>query len=195
MNELINQQREQIAQLMAERDALAAQLVDAFGDGYYDGFLDGAKHHEQTDCNTGPQYLGEDAMRCSEIAEGEKSKRLGIVGRQALAAQVEVLQSEIVGLVSTVFKTSKALIEATETLERELLPALEDSEPLIELIEEFKSVIAATPQHHLAEIRAQAGLDFAKYIDATGELNFGDSNFVLEEAAQYAESILNGELK
>lgn len=82
----------------------------------------------------------------------------------ALAAQVGALRGELDGLVSAVFKTSKALIEATETLETELLPALEDKEPLVELIEEFKAVVASTPQQHLAEIRAQVVIEFASFI-------------------------------
>lgn len=68
----------QVVDLQNERDILAAQVSDSFGDGYYDGFLDGAKHHELTDCNTNPDYLGDDAMRCSEIAESEKASRMGI---------------------------------------------------------------------------------------------------------------------
>jgi len=78
----------EIEALQAERDALAAQLVEAFGDGYYDGFLDGAKHHEKTDCNTDPQYLGDDAMRCSEIAESEKSARIGTPAKHKHLAEI-----------------------------------------------------------------------------------------------------------
>lgn len=76
-------------ELLAERDALAAQLVDAFGDGYYDGFLDGAKHHEKTDCNTESTYLGEDALRCSEIAETEKASQIGISKKQQCLADIK----------------------------------------------------------------------------------------------------------
>jgi hypothetical protein len=79
---------DEVRRVMAERDKALAQVGEAFGDGYYDGFLDGAKHHEDTDCNTKPEYLGDAALHCSEIAEDYKSKRLGIVSRQELAAQV-----------------------------------------------------------------------------------------------------------
>lgn len=84
--------------IIAERDAALAQNAEAFGDGYYDGFLDGAKHHESTDCNTDPTYLGDDAMHCSEIAEGEKSKLLGIVSRQELMTQNADLVAQVAQL-------------------------------------------------------------------------------------------------
>ncbi len=54
------------------------EIADSFGDGYYDGFLDGAKHHQQTDCTTLPNYLGEEALRCSEIAESKKAEKMGV---------------------------------------------------------------------------------------------------------------------
>lgn len=75
--------------LLAERDALVSQLTDAFGDGYYDGFLDGAKHHEKTDCNTEPAYLGDHALMCSEIAESEKASRIGGSKKQHALADIK----------------------------------------------------------------------------------------------------------
>lgn len=119
--------------------------------------------------------------------------------RDALAAQVEALQSEIVGLVSTVFKTSKALIEATETIERELLPALEDSEPLIELIGEFKAVVAATPQQHLAEIRAEAVRAAANSCLFMASINTDDGVVnreicLFEDLEQYASLAKDGDV-
>ncbi len=89
----IERMQQRIAELEREKAELLVQVADAFGDGYYDGFLDGAKHHEKTDCNTDKNYLGDHAMYCSEIAENKKSKRLGIVSRQELAAQVEYVKS------------------------------------------------------------------------------------------------------
>lgn len=135
-----------------------------------------------------------DQLQSSMLSEATAKQYAEEVDKQnqELAAQVEVLQSEIVGLVSTVFKTSKALIEATETLERELLPALEDSEPLIELIEEFKSVVAATPQQHLAELKAQAVLDFANHVFTGNDYLHMNLNAY---AHQYADSIRRGEVK
>lgn len=82
-------------ELRQKLDALALQVADSFGDGYYDGFIDGAKHHEDTDCSTDPDRIGEDAMRCSEIAEGEKSKRLGIVSRQELERQLATIEADV----------------------------------------------------------------------------------------------------
>lgn len=93
--------------IKADRDALATQLVDAFGDGYYDGFLDGAKHHEQSDCNTEPNYLAKDAMRCSEIAESEKASRIGISKKQQCLRDAEV-RGFIAGVDSAIKGLKKA---------------------------------------------------------------------------------------
>lgn len=85
----VDEANDRIGELTEERGAMAAQLVDAFGDGYYDGFLDGAKHHEAEDCSTDPAYLGEDALRCSEIAESEKASHIGISKKQQCLRDVK----------------------------------------------------------------------------------------------------------
>jgi hypothetical protein len=100
------QLREHADKMQVERDTLKqqnaellAQISDAFGDGYYDGFVDGAKHQDNVDLNTKSQgglaQIQDDALRCSEIAESEKSKRFGIASRQELAAQVELLRDAL----------------------------------------------------------------------------------------------------
>jgi len=50
----------------------------------------------------------------------------------------------------------------------------------------------ATPQQALAEIRAEAVLSFATYIDSTGELSGDDCTFVIDEANQYTNKIRQG---
>lgn len=86
--------------------------------------------------------------------------------RQEMAAQLHVLNT-----------AAKFILNAKVPLaKRKAYAALADA-------------VNKTPQQHLAEIRAQAIQEFAKYIDDSDGLNFGDSNFVLEEAAQYADSI------
>lgn len=47
-------------------------------------------------------------------------------------------------------------------------------------------------REHIADIKAEAICEFAKYINDTGELNFGDSNFVMQEAHGYAEQLRQG---
>jgi hypothetical protein len=136
---------DELEALKAERDALSAQVADAFGDGYYDGFLDGAKHHESTDCNTNPDYLGDDAMRCSEIAENEKSKRLGIVSRQELAAQVEVFKSAL-DVVRQTSKPSGFGVQSPQGARAERLAWMRLNE-----------AVNATPAQCLREIQAEAG--------------------------------------
>lgn len=91
--------------IMLHCDALVSQLTDAFGDGYYDGFLDGAKHHEKTDCNTDPTYLGEDALRCSEIAEQAKSKRMGIPSRLDMLAERDAAMREASELAMCIWRS------------------------------------------------------------------------------------------
>ena len=71
------------------------QLPDAFGDGYYEGFIDGAKHQDSVDLNTqsreGLAKIKDEAMRCSEIAEDQKSKRLGIPSRLDFVSALHLL--------------------------------------------------------------------------------------------------------
>lgn len=97
--------------------------------------------------------------------------------------EIEKLKEKNAALAAQVESVVNTFTDATNTPEMQAVGKI------------LKEAFGGTPQQHLAEIRAQAVLDFAKYIDATGELNFGDSNFVLEEAAQYADSIRRGEVE
>lgn len=123
-------------ELLAERDSLVSQLTDAFGDGYYDGFLDGAKHHEKTDCNTDPSYLGEDALRCSEIAEQAKSKRMGIPSRLDMLAERDALATQVVAMRISIISNC---YDDPSTSGRRLM-----------------DLANRTPQQCLAEIKAEA---------------------------------------
>ncbi len=127
-----------------------AQNADAFGDGYYDGyydgFIDGAKHHEATDCKTDAAYLGDEAMRCSEIAEGQKSTRLGIIGRQELLAQNAELVAQV-----------EVLKSCAQQLSFEI--ANDPSEPDFKSFAQLQDVMAATPSQCLRQIQADAGRD------------------------------------
>lgn len=152
LNKLL-EQNTQIIELTAERDAALAQNADAFGDGYYDGFLDGAKHHESTDCNTHPTYLGDDAMHCSEIAEVEKSKRLGIVSRQELIAQ----NAELVAQVEALKHKGRRLVKQAE---RALDFDIGNYHALKGSAYALDDAIDATPTQHLRDIQAEAVRDF-----------------------------------
>lgn len=93
---------DEVRRVVAERDKALAQSAEDFGDGYYDGFIDGAKHQDDVDLNTktlsGIAAISDEAMRCSEIAEGEKSKRVGIVSRQELTAKNTELVAQVEAL-------------------------------------------------------------------------------------------------
>lgn len=65
--------------LQAERDALAAQVGDAFGDGYYEGFIAGGKAQQEYDlnlsCADGLVRFGGYALEASEDAECNKKEK------------------------------------------------------------------------------------------------------------------------
>lgn len=166
-------------------DALKSEAADAFGDGYYEGFLDGAKYHEQSDCNTDPAYLGEEAIRCSEIAEDEKSKRLGIVTRQELAAQVEALKSayqNLCGAINDMFDCD------TDTGEMETATAA-----VFYVMQNGYNSVHAAPQFHLAERDAQKGRDgFIAGMHSQLHQRHCSQRDQIEAANQYADSIRQG---
>lgn len=186
---VISQIDNMYAGIRNQRDALAGQLVDAFGDGYYDGFLDGAKHHEKTDCNTDPNYLGEDALRCSEIAEQAKSKRMGtpsrldiLVERDALKVMVEALLAAINEVASS-GKKSGFGVESPESVRKKRLAWMRLNE-----------LRQSTPQQYLAEIKAQAIKDFVKSLPSYAH-NYDVNERLEKQASQYAAKIINGEIK
>ena len=55
---------------------LAASM--AYGDGYYDGFIAGAKHQEDNDLNTASHHLTDAALLHSEDAEDKREKGLSV---------------------------------------------------------------------------------------------------------------------
>jgi hypothetical protein len=57
------------------------------------------------------------------------------------------------------------------------------------------AAVEATPTQCLSEIKAEAILGFATYIDSTGELSGDDCTFIIDEANQYAEQIRQGGAK
>jgi len=147
---------------VADKAVLQAQLADAFGDGYYDGFIDGAKFHEETDCNTDPKYLGNEAMRCSEIAEGEKSKRVGIVSRQELAGTVEALTKELTTtkeLAMRLAKQSGALAATLMQLKNFCANLASGNIPEFHKAEALRIALScedALIKQHLRDVRAEA---------------------------------------
>lgn len=62
------------------KEELSIMAADAFGDGYFEGFIDGAKHQEKEQGN--PDHLGDTALEASEVAESTKAQRLGLSPRK-----------------------------------------------------------------------------------------------------------------
>jgi hypothetical protein len=65
----------------------------------------------------------------------------------------------------------------------------------IDIISNIKAAQDMNTAQALAEIRAEAILGFATYIDSTGELSGDDCTFIIDEANQYAEKIRQGGAK
>jgi len=94
--------------------------------------------------------------------------------RDALSAQVEIMRSALeLAFISvrTCYKQDWAPFKDFTTVEK---------------------AIKLAPSHCLAEIRAEAVLSFATYIDSTGELSGDDCTFVIDEANQYTNKIRQG---
>lgn len=92
-----------INQLTPEFYAFAkALLTDSmeYGDGYYDGFVAGAKHQEQHDLNTASHHLTDAALVYSEDAEDKRSE--GVVARRNA-----LHKKSIVGVCARILKTSE----------------------------------------------------------------------------------------
>lgn len=86
------------------------------------------------------------------------------VERDLLSAKCDALSFQVNVAFADVFLLSKSLFEAVDVLEREFLPALEDKDPLEELIAEFRGALGKSPEAHLAahdaEVAAKAVEDF-----------------------------------
>lgn len=184
--------RVQNAELVSQLETLKIDLSDAFGDGYYDGFVDGAKHQDNEDLNTKSQsglaQIQDDALRCSEIAENAKSKRLGIVSRQELVAQVEALKTaykNICGAVSN--------MDDCEADSEEMTEAISD---LFVLMQEGWSLVNKPPTQCLQDIQADAGrtgfIDGYHYGLTCLELNH-PAKTIETVAEEYAERAAKGE--
>lgn len=165
--------------LINQNSKLLTETADAFGDGYYEGFIDGAKHHEATDCNTDPTYLGEDAMRCSEIAENTKSKRIGITSRGDLIAQRAELVAQIGELKSScqlaidMFKVNDINVPNT--------------------IETLEDAINATPTQCLRQIQADAGrAGFIAGCDSQSDNDWTTATQVENAANRHATKVRQG---
>lgn len=100
--------------------------------------------------------------------------------RDALAAHVEALRDAATDAANALGFLSHHL--RGRVGEASLLDMAEKADAVSE-------ALSITPQQCLAEIRAEAVSAFAKYINDTGELNFGDANFVMQEAHDYAEQL------
>ena len=115
---------------------------------------------------------------------------------QGLAAQVEQLRNEINGMAAVVFSCTKSLIEATDTLERELLPALEDKEPLEQLISELRASISTTPAQCLAErdaeVAAKAVSKFVSDTNETGQFSWSDCQWLEDWRDEWLEQQAKG---
>lgn len=73
----------------------------AFGDGYYDGFIDGAKHQEKHDLNTSSHHLTDAALIYSEAAEDKRGE---------VPARFSSMQQK------TVAKVCTSILSASESL-------------------------------------------------------------------------------
>lgn len=67
-------------------EELSVMAADAFGDGYFEGFIDGGKRQDQEELNLksdgGLARFSNYALRASEMAEGAKAERLGLSPRK-----------------------------------------------------------------------------------------------------------------
>jgi len=129
------------------------------------------------------------AMHIDSVRHVWESRNCGSCSE--LAEKHDVMRAEIAALAATIFKTTKALTEAAYTLENELLPALEDKEPLEELIAEFRATIATTPKQCLLDIQANT-FEQAKTPKSAKAGCIGEFVFTLENAGTCPECYENG---
>jgi len=97
--------------------------------------------------------------------------------RDALVTQVEMLQKHI-ERVALCYHNNTGNEPSLSVFHRAL--------------DEAESAVFKEPSSFLAEIRAEAILGFATYIDSTGELSGDDCTFIIYEANQYAAKIQQG---
>lgn len=175
MNELINQQRDQIVQLTAERDALAAQV-----EWFAKAFSELREHHVSN--------FHSDSIFIGNLAVHENWKLI----THAISAKNGVLHDLVYKAWVDGFEASNCSFNG-EYSEDEKLPYV--------LAKCFADGVANKPsdsyQHHLRELRAEAGRSGFVSGYSKGWNDFGgDAGFRREELAnQYADSILKGEVK
>lgn len=196
LKSVLAQRAEEARLYVADKTVLQAQLADAFGDGYYEGFIDGAKHHEETDCNTSPEYLGTEALRCSEIAENAKSNRNGLVSRQELAATVEALTKELLvtkELAMRLAKQSGILAAASMQLKTFCKNLVSGNIPEFHKAEAIRIALSYEDdliKQHLRDVRAEAVLDA---INSCVVVNCIGTNCIsVRGLKQYAASVRAG---
>lgn len=86
-------------QFYAFAKALLAGSME-YGDGYYDGFIAGAKHQEQHDLNTSSHHLTDAALAYSEDAEDKRNQ-------EAPARRDAIKKKSITGVCARILKTSE----------------------------------------------------------------------------------------
>ncbi len=156
-------------------------------------------------------------MRCSEIAEQEKSTRIGILSRKELLAQLEsanamhvdnvrhIWESRNCGSCEELAEKHDALAATVEALRKALDECAEEFELSGEhdntVYTLVKVALAATPQQHLRDVEAKAGRagfvagasDAAAYIGKQLQSGATDINLELAPPAdKYAESVRQG---
>lgn len=87
--------------------------------------------------------------RCQGLYELRQEQQI-----EALKAERDALAAQVKYTLSDVFSVSEALFESISVLEGELLPCLEDKEPLEELINKFRNVLGKSPKEHMQEMQS-----------------------------------------
>lgn len=125
---------------------------------------------------TGKQHIKleySDSQRAIAEIEGLTAER------DALAAQVEALRKVLEYADNKLYILTHNRKDVSSRL-------IGDADKAFKVV---RDTLAKSPAACLAQVRAEAVMDFAKEVAETGELSFSASDFVADFANQYAESI------